>query len=468
MAQNDSEKSAAALRERRIFEEFPVPKAVAAMVIPTIISQVIFVIYNLADTWYVGLRNDANAVAAISLCLPVYTLLSGISNLFGIGGAGVIARALGMRDVKKARSAFSLSFWGAFCAAVIYALLMLSVERPLLLLIGGNAENIDYAVSYVRWTVVIGGIPTILLPVLGHLIRAAGFPRQASFGMALGAVLNIILDPLFMFILLPPGNEVLGAAVATALSNAIALAYFCIYIFLSRRTQVYGIKPELHRKELLQMLEILRGGLPGFCMVALAMLSNCILNSLLSVMGSAAIAGIGIVRKIDQLAYAVNQGVTQGMLPLVAYCYASKRYQRMWAAAVFSAACTEIFSLLCTGVSFAFAPNLVAVFIKDIDTIQYGAYFLRILCLAIPVYTLTFVIIAIFQAVGRGIEPFVLSVLHKGTLDIILMFFIARITEIDKITWAAPVSETAALIAAIGLLVHFLRKMKKLEVKKYA
>lgn len=184
------------------------------MVLPTIASQIIFVIYNLADTWYVGLTGDANAVAAVSLCLPVYTILSAISNLFGIGGAAAISRALGRNSREDAKNIFALSLWGALIGAAIYSILILSTMRPLLAL--------------------IGGIPTILAPTIGHLIRAGGFSKTASFYMILGAVINIGFDPLFMFVILPAGNEVTGAAVATALANLIALAGFVIYLVRTR------------------------------------------------------------------------------------------------------------------------------------------------------------------------------------------------------------------------------------------
>lgn len=222
------------LQEQKIFEEYPVHKAVASMVLPTIASQIIFVIYNLADTWYVGLTGDANAVAAVSLCLPVYTILSAISNLFGIGGAAAISRALGRNSREDAKNIFALSLWGALIGAAIYTILILSTMRPLLALIGGDSGDTEFAVSYLMWTVVIGGIPTILAPTIGHLIRAGGFSKTASFYMILGAVINIGFDPLFMFVILPAGNEVTGAAVATALANLIALAGFVIYLVRTR------------------------------------------------------------------------------------------------------------------------------------------------------------------------------------------------------------------------------------------
>ncbi|HJB14601.1 MAG TPA: polysaccharide biosynthesis C-terminal domain-containing protein [Candidatus Blautia excrementipullorum] len=445
-------------RETRIFAEAPVGKAVASMIIPTIVSQIILVIYNLADTWYVGLTENAAAVAAVSLCLPVYNILSAVSNLFGIGGAGALARALGVHDHARARRLLGLSIGGALGGAILYALLMGIFSRPLLLLIGGDTDTIDYAVTYVFWTIVVGGIPTIVGPACGHLIRAMGHPRTASFGMILGCVLNIILDPVFMFVLLPPGNEVAGAAMATALSNTVGLIYFGIYLYAHKKNTLDGQKEKKKAAGGRLFGEIVKGGIPGFCMVALAMFSNCFLNSMISSLGSAAVAGLGIVRKIDQLAYAVNQGVTQGMLPLVAYCYSAGRRKRMWAAVGISTAISEGFSLICTAVSFLFSTQLIWIFIRDPETIRYGAEFLQILCLAVPIYTLTFVIIAVFQAAGRGVEPFILSVLHKGSLDIILLFVLRQMVGTEHILWATIVSESAALIAGAVMLAAFWKK----------
>jgi len=441
---------------RRIFEEYPVGKALSAMVMPTIISQLILVVYNLADTWYVGQTGNADAVAAVSLCLPVYTMLSAISNLFGIGGASVIARALGNGDRNRAKHAFSLSSYAGLTAAILYAALIHCFRRPLLLLIGGDSGDIVYAVSYLEWTTVIGAIPTILAPAFAHMIRASGKPKAASFGMVFGALLNIGLDPLFMFVLLPRGHEVAGAAIATMISNAASLVYFLLFIGRNAKDSLYSLRlPGDGGRAVFK--DVFFSGIPGFCMQAFAMFSNCFLNSMLSAMGSAAVAGIGIVRKIDQIAYAVNQGITQGMLPLVAYCYSSGLHKRMKRIIACAAASTFAFSLVCMCLSLIFAPRLVAVFIRDDATIRYGAAFLRVICLAIPIYSVTFTIIAVFQAAGHGLEPFLLTFLRKGSLDIILMFGIRATLGVSHITAATPVTEAIALCVGLMMLLRFLK-----------
>ena len=177
-------------------------------------------------------------------------------------------------------------------------------------------------------------------------------------------------------------------------------------------------------------------------------------------------AGLGIVRKIDSLAYAVNQGITQGMLPLVAYSYAASNRERMRGIIVFSTVCTVVFSLISSTLSYLLAPELIGVFIRDGETIRYGAEFLRVLCLAIPIYSVTFVIIAVFQAVGLSFSAFLLSLLHKGSVDILLLFLIRALFGVRYVTWATPTMELIALAVGLMLLLKFLRLRENPGIKE--
>ncbi len=460
MKSEEKEESELAFREKRIYGDMPVIKAVAIMIIPTIISQIITVVYNLADTWYVGLTNNAAAVAAISLCLPVYNIMTAIANLFGIGGSSVITRAIGEGHHHRARRAFVLSIRGALILSFIYCLLLGVFARPFLFAIGGDANNIDFAINYTMITMVIGGIPTVLSAVLAHLIRSTGKSKIASIGITLGAILNMALDPLFMFVILPSGQEVVGAAIATAVSNFVAMLFFVIYLFLHRDVPIFRFTLENKRSIGVTTWDIMKSGIPSFFLLAAGQISNFFLNGMISDMGaSEAVAGIGVVRKIDSLAYAINQGITQGMLPIVAYCYSSKRFSRMKSIVGFSALLTIIFSLTCSICSYIFAPQLIEFFIRDSNTIFYGVKFLRVLCIAVAIYPLLFVIIAVFQAIGNGAKPFILSLLHKGSLDILLFFVVREVFGLEYILWVTPIMSLVALIVGIILILHFLKSM---------
>ncbi|MBQ3047605.1 MAG: polysaccharide biosynthesis C-terminal domain-containing protein [Clostridia bacterium] len=450
------------VKGENIFGQIPVLKAVLLMAIPTVVSQLISVLYNIADTWFLGVTENTAAVAAVSLCLPLYVMMAAFANLFGIGGASVIARALGEENKQKAQKAFKVSIIGSLIFSVIYALILIVFSNKILMLIGGDAENIQYAYNYTLITIIIGSIPTIISMTLAHLIRATGQSKIASFGMVLGAVLNIALDPLFMFVIFSPGSELIGASIATLLSNVISFIFFVVYITLSKN-EIFKLKQEKNNEKVI--LDILKCGAASFCLKGISMISNCFLNGMLTSLGaSSAMAGIGITRKIDSVAYAINQGITQGMLPIVSYCYASKKYDRMKKVIIISAAMTMGFSVLWALMSYIFAPYLIEFFINDLEVITLGTKFLRILCIAVAIYPLLFVLITVFQAVGDSAKPFILALLHKG-IDIAIFFLVRSVWGVEYILYVAPTMDLIALIIAIIL---YLKRFSRnnLNIKK--
>jgi len=218
-------------REKTLFEDSPVLEAIVRLAFPTVIGQIILVLYNMADTFFIGLTGSDAMITAATVCMPAFMFLQAISNLFGVGGASVISRALGARDLQRAKDTASFAFWGCAAVTVLYSLGAWIFAGPFVDLLGGSNPLVhDYAVEYLTFTVVIGGLATSLNALLAHLVRSEGRSLQASIGVALGGVMNIALDPLFMFVILPRGYETLGAAIATALSNVIALAYFLIVV----------------------------------------------------------------------------------------------------------------------------------------------------------------------------------------------------------------------------------------------
>jgi len=213
-----------------LFESAPVSKAVWTMALPTVITQLINIVYNFADTWYVGRTANPAMVAILGVCFPIYVIMAAAANLFGIGGSSMISRSLGQKKVEKARHVFAFSFWGGMLAAVIYLAIMAIFRPQIITLVGGDANDFDYISTYIFWTMIVGAIPSIGNVLCGHLVRSIGASKEAGIGMSMGGILNIILDPLFMFVILPEGHEIEGAAIATMLSNTVAFIYFIIYI----------------------------------------------------------------------------------------------------------------------------------------------------------------------------------------------------------------------------------------------
>lgn len=448
-------------KETEIFENYSIPRAVAALAIPTVITQIIMIIYNFADTWYVGLTNNSAAIAALSVCMPIFVLMAAIANLFGIGASSVISRSLGAKNPQKARRAFSFAFWGGLAASVIYSIVIYCTRSPLAYLIGGDVDSYEFIQRYMFWTMIVGSVPTVLNSLFGHLIRSVGASKEASFGMSLGAVMNIILDPLFMFVLLPKGHEVEGAAIATMLSNLIATLYFFFYLKKKKDSPVFTLSPSFVMEDKTVWADVLSIGFPAALSTSLAMLSNIFANSLVSSYGSKAVAGMGIAKKVNTLAFNITMGLTQGVLPLIGYNYAAKNYKRMKDVILFTLGVALSFTCCCVVLFIFNREALVTFFIKDPQTIAEGTRFLNVIALGVPLCAITYTMNTVFQATGQRKKAFVLSILRKGFLDIPLMFLFKGMFERVGVVMATPVAEGLSAILAFAMFIPMMKELLK-------
>ncbi|MCD8068251.1 MAG: MATE family efflux transporter [Lachnospiraceae bacterium] len=441
-----------------LFREMPVQKAVLTLVVPTVVSQLITMIYNLADTFFIGQLNDPRQVAAATVSMPLFVSLTALSNLFGIGGASKISRCLGRGETENAAASASFAFWTAAVVSLIYGIVILLAAPALLPVLGAKADTYDYCYRYIFWVVVVGALPTVLNVTMSHLVRAEGYSRQAGFGVALGGVLNIVLDPVFIYGL---KLEIRGAAIATMLSNLIAALFFLIFLYRKRKSTVITLDIRRYAVKNRIASDILLGGLPSFTMMMLSCLSNSVLNHLITSWSTEAMAGMGIAKKIDMVSYSVAQGMTQGVLPLIAYNYASGDKKRMNKSIGVTLAYTLTFSVTALIVLYFFAEPVVQLFIKDPETVAYGQKFVKIICFLCPSTGINYMVIAVFQATKQRTQSIILSVLRKGSLDIPLMIAFSRFFGVEMVAWASPISDWIALVVALFMLIPFLKKMRK-------
>lgn len=449
----------ASQREKYIFECAPVPKAVAALVLPTVVSQLITIVYNLADTFFVGRLGDETMVAAVTLCMPIYMLLTALANLFGIGGASVMSRALGSGDRSRASSAAAFSVWGGVIAAAVVSLAFGFFRTPLLTAFGAEGARLQYASDYLIYTIVAGAIPTVLSSVLSHLVRAEGKALHSGIGLSLGGLLNVALDPLFVFEE-GFGMGVSGAALATLISNVVSAIYF-VAVILRSRGSVVTLRPSRRSFSPRVAASVLSIGLPACLMSLMTTCSNLVVNYLMAAYGDAAIAGIGVAKRINMASFAITQGITQGALPLIGYNYASGNSARMRKSILFMTACTLIFAAICLVISLTCSERLIRAFIDNDETVRYGTRFLNIICYAVLSAGIGFVAVTVFQATGKKGRALVLSVLRKGGLDIPLMFILDPIYPAVGIAMATPIADYTAALIALVLLGTFLFSPKK-------
>lgn len=446
--------------KKDLFEKMPVPKAILKLALPAVLGQIILVLYNMADTFFVGLSGSDVMLSAVTVCMPAFMFLSAIANLFGIGGASLISRAMGDNQPERAKNAARFAFWGCLVLTALYSLFAYVYADGFLRLLGATDGGVHaLAKGYLFCTVTLGGVCTAMSALLSHLIRAEGRSFHASVGITLGGLLNIALDPLFMFVLLPKGNEVLGAAIATSLSNVAALLYFVWVLICKRKRSCLRFAPsfEMFRQDVPG--QVLVAGLPACLMTLFENISFAVLDALMAVNGIAFQAGLGVAKKVNMLAHSMVRGMAQGVLPLIGYTYASGDHKRMKKTVSMSMAVSVGLAALCTLVCLLWSRPLTALFIPNGSQSQIcGASFLQILCLGAPFSACAYACISFFQATGRGGRSFLLAILRKGILDIPLMFILQQRDPVCGMVWATPLTDGVCCLLSLVLFFGFLKR----------
>ena len=434
-----------------LFENQSPYAAVMKLALPAVLGQIILVLYNMADTFFVGLTGSDVNITAVTVCMPALMFLLAIANLFGVGGGAAFSRALGRRDLGRCGNIASHALFGCLLSSLLYgALCWLFLDRFVDLLGGSHGAVHAFAVRYLTVTVVLGGVPTAASALLAHLVRAEGRSTQSSFGTILGGVLNMVLDPLFMFVLLPRGNEVLGAAIATAVSNLISCLFFVVLLTRSHTSLHFRYDGSAFRDG--SARELLLTGLPACLMTLFENVSYAILGANMAHWGVAAQAGIGVAKKVNMLAHCAVRGIAQGVLPLLAYAYASGNRARMKGILRISVTASVSVSALLMGAYLLLSRQLVGLFLPAGESRDFSAAFLRILCLGCPFSALGYTIISFFQAVNQGGKSFLLASLRKGAIDIPLMFLLQTAFGASGLVMATPLADLLCCCAAALLL----------------
>lgn len=400
-------------QKAELFERMPIPQAVMQMAVPTVLSSLVMVIYNLADTYFVGMLNDPVENAAVTLAAPVLLAFNAIINLFGVGGSSLMSRYLGKKEYAAVRKSSAVSFYCALGFSILFSLAAGLFHTQLLAILGTAADTEAATWEYLRWTTLCGAVPAIMNVVLANLVRSEGASLHASIGTMSGCLLNIVLDPVFI---LPAGLGMgaAGAGLATFLSNCVACVYFFILLWIRRRTTMVCVNPRVFAFE----PEIFKGicavGIPAAIQNLLNVTSMTVLNNFTSSYGSNAVAAMGISQKINMIPMYIAMGVSQGVMPLVGYNYASGNRERMKKAVTFTARISVSFILLVTVFYYVGAEGLIRLFMKNEEVVAYGSRFLHGMCIGTVFLTVDFLAVGVFQACGMGKKSLIFRHLKKN------------------------------------------------------
>lgn len=438
-----------------VFTEYSVPKAVRVLALPSMLGMLINIIYNLADTFFVGQTGDKNQVAAVSVAMPVFLFFLAIGNLFGVGGCAYISRSLGEGKKEKIKSISSFCIYTGMAASLVLSAVFIIFRKPLLYLIGASEFTIDYACDYLLW-ISLGGIFSVTSIVACNLVRGEGAAKDSMIGMVIGQVFNIVLDPIFI---LAPGNKlfgfnmpfgfnmgVKGAAIATVIGNVASVVYFLIYFIKGK--SILSITPSRYSAKDGIFKGVVSVGLPASINNLLMSLSNIVVNMFLVKYGDDAVAAMGVAMKANMLVVMLQIGLAQGIQPLVGYCYGAKKYRRMRSSIRFGMMCNVIIGASVTVFYVLCRRQVIGMFIDDEAVIEYGVKMITALMAPGTFLGIMFIINFAFQGMGKGVQSLVLAAGRQGLIFLPMLFIMNKIAGLDGVIWAQPIADACCIVLA--------------------
>ena len=423
--------------------EDKVSKVVKKMAIPSVISSLVTVVYNMADTFFVGQTGDPLQVAAVSLTNPIFILFMAIANMLGMGGSAIASIALGKNDKEKVKNASSFVTYFSIAIGIIFCLILLVFQNGLLTLFGANSETLNLAKGYTLY-IAIGAPFIIFSAAASFIVRASGDSKQAMIGNMIGTVLNIALDPVFVSIL---NKGAAGAAIATTISNIIASIYYVYYF--EKKTKSMSIRFKYFTFKVCK--DICVSGLPMALFSSLMSISTIITNLILANYGNSAIAAAGIVFKANMFVSFLQMGIANGVQPILGYCYGSDNRERFREVETYTKKCCLICGIILSSLYIVFRSQIIAVFINDAKTIEYGIPLLVGYTLSGPFIGLLFMNMNVLQTLNQPLKATILSLCRQGLLFIPFLFILNMLFGFYGVTIAQSLTDIITIILSIML-----------------
>lgn len=444
--------------QNELFEKTSVSKAYLKLSLPVVFSSVLTLVYNLVDTYFIGQTNNASLVAGVSLCGPIFTLLVAMGDIFGLGGSSVISRLLGEKNEKKAKRMSVFCLDGGIIFGLCFGIILFLLKTPVLNLLGAESDTFEHAASYYTWIAL--GSPFIILSLVPtNLLRTEGHAVQAMIGSIIGSIVNIILDPVFIFTF---GMGAGGAAIATVIGNICADIFYITFII--RRSGILAFHVPQFRITAKEIGQILAIGIPGSITNLVSSIGTILLNNALLPYGTEKIAAYGIVSKVTMIIIMLLVGFAFGGQPLYGYLYGAKMHGRMKKVIRFAFTLEVVLAACLSLILYIAAPFMMTLFIKDAGVIETGVPMMRALLLGMPFMAIVLVTTCLFQSCGKAWQALILSAGRQGVFFAIILVILSHIIGYQGVIHAQPVSDVCTSAVAILLL----RKTLLPELKESA
>ena len=431
--------------EKELMGKMKISKAVMKMAVPSVISSLVTVVYNMADTFFVGQTGDSLQVAAVSLTNPIFILLMAFANMLGMGGSAVLSMALGAQNKKRAANASAFVTYASLMIGVVFTAVLLLFMDPILRIFGADAQTYEFAAGY-TFHISYGAPFIIWSAAASFIVRAEGASKEAMIGSMIGTIANIVLDPIFISVL---DQGMAGAAIATTIGNILASIYYLWYFL--KKSRVLSISPKDMKIREGIFIKTCSSGLPTAIFSALMSVSTIVLNQLLVEYGNDPLAAIGIVFKANMFITFLQMGIANGIQPLLGYNYGSGNMERFRGIESYTKKCCVIAGIAATILFFVFREPIIRLFISDKDVIGYGVKMLVAYMLSGPVIGILFVNMNCMQSVGHAFPATVLSVLRQGILLIPLLYLLKALFGLNGVILGQSITDYAAVILSLFL-----------------
>lgn len=435
-----------------VFSMMPVPQAVIKNAIPAMVAMLMVLIYNLADTFFIGQTHNAYQVAAVSLATPVFLMFMAVGTIFGIGGTSVISRAMGEGKTEYAKKVCSFCMWACVGVGIIMSILFLLFMDSILLLVGASEDTWEYAQSYLT-IVSCSGVFVLISNCYSNILRAEGQATKAMIGQIIGNLLNIVLDPV---LILGFGWNITGAAIATVIGNVMAAGYYIAYFLRGKSTLSIRIRDFSVKDKICSSVLVI--GIPASLASVLMSISQIIMNGLMAGYGDMAIAGIGVAMKVTMITGMIAMGIGQGIQPLLGYCVGAKTWERYKKIMRFSVWFAFFLGLIMTVICYIFTNQIVSVFLTEQSAFDYAVQFARILLSTSTLFGVFYVLTNALQAMGAAVSSLIINLSRQGIIYIPALFILKAVLGVTGLVWAQPVADLLSIGLAVGLYAMTFRK----------
>lgn len=441
-------------KSMEVFHNAPVSQAVLKNAIPAMAAMLMVLVYNLADTFFIGQTHDALQVAAVSLATPVFLLFMAVGTVFGIGGTSVISRAMGEKKYEYAKKVCSFCMWSCIIVGIIMSALFWIFMNQILTWVGASADTWNMAKSYL--TIVTCSGPFVLISnCYSNVIRAEGESGKAMMGQLIGNLLNVVLDPIMI---LGFGWNIEGAAIATVIGNIAGAGYYILYFLRGKSALSIKLKDFTVKEGVCRSVLVI--GIPASLGSLLMSVSQIIINSQMAGYGDMALAGMGVAMKVVMITGMVSMGLGQGIQPLLGYCVGAGLWERFKKVLKFSLSFAFALSIVMTAICYLFTNQIVSAFLTDMDAFDYAVQFARILLTTSSLFGVFYVLINALQAMGAASASLVINLSRQGIIYIPALFILKAAFGITGLAWAQPVADLLSLVLAAILYVLTMKKMR--------